>query len=109
MPMAGQRFRKGEYHPRPVSACACGDHVWTTPQRVGVVIVSPEDRGLIAERAWQLNNDGYVGTLGEPKRRFIGVFSNEIDAACAYDVAAAAHRGQYAKLNFAGGVTSQFH
>lgn len=64
--MPGQVSQKGKNRPRPVYHCDCGDHAWTSPQRAGVILVSPEDAGVIAHRAWVLSREGYVGGLGEP-------------------------------------------
>lgn len=38
--------------PRPVTACACGDHVFAALNGPYVTLVSPEDRRLIEDRAW---------------------------------------------------------
>jgi hypothetical protein len=47
---------------RPSCAgCECGDHAWAAATRGTVVLVSPEDRPLLAESAWiAQGKNGYV-------------------------------------------------
>lgn len=42
--------------PRPITACACGDHVFVALNGPYITLVSPEDRDLLEARAWSVSS-----------------------------------------------------
>lgn len=67
------------------------------PRHYRGVATSSQFKGVTwmeREKRWSV----YIGTDSE--RKFIGLFSSEIEAARAYDEAARQHHGEFARLNF---------